>query len=42
MKPRHTLGGWSWRLLVPEGELNMLFTGYLPDVQQKALWSALE
>ena len=42
LKPRRTLGGWSWRTLVPEGQLNLLYTGYLPDAQQKALWSALQ
>lgn len=42
MKPRRALGGWAWRTPVSEGQLNMLFTGYLPSTQQEALFKALQ
>ncbi len=39
--PRRALGGMAWRAVVPEGLLNIIYTGHLADVDQQALLSSL-
>ena len=41
MRPRRVLGGWMWREAVPEGDLNLLYTGHLPDADLQMLQDSM-
>lgn len=41
LRPRRALGGMAWRAVVPEGLLNIIYTGHLADADQQALLSSL-
>ena len=42
LRPRKTQFGWGWRALIPEGQMNILYTGHLPEAQQGALLSSIQ
>lgn len=42
MRPHKTQFGWGWRASVPEGQMNILYTGHLPEAQQGALISSIQ
>ena len=42
MRPRKTRFGWGWRTSIPEGQMNILYTGHLPEAQQDALLSSMQ
>ena len=42
LRPHRVLGGIGWHILTPEGTLNMLYTGHLPDADLQALLGSLQ
>ena len=42
LRPRKTQFGWGWRVLIPEGQMNILYTGHLPETQESALLTSLQ
>lgn len=42
LRPHRVLGGIGWHILTPEGTLNMLYTGHLPDADLQALLTSLQ
>ena len=42
LRPHRVFGGIGWHIPTPEGTLNMLYTGHLPDADLQALLSSLQ
>jgi hypothetical protein len=42
LRPHRVLGGIGWHIPLPEGTLNMLYTGHLPDADLQALLASLQ